>query len=153
MNILFKVCLCWWDRCWGECFWLCCLVSFSTWGSLITLWMFYLRCVCADRTVTEESAPSCAVWCLSLHGDHWLHCECFILFKVYLCWWDRCWGECPWLCCLVSFSTWGWLITLWMFYLRCICVDGTVAQESALGCAVWCLSLHGDDWLHCECFI
>ena len=116
VNVLFKVCLCWWDRCWGECPWLCCLVSFSTWGSLTTLWMFYLRCVCVDGTVAEESAPGCAVWCLSLHGDHWLHCECFILFKVCLCWWDRCWGECLWLCCLVSFSTWGSLTTLWMFY-------------------------------------
>ena len=32
-----------------------------------------------------------------------------------------------------------------LFYLRCVGVDGTVAEESAPGCAVWCLSLHGDD--------
>ena len=32
--------------------------------------LFYLMCVCVDGTVTEDSAPGCAVWCLSLHGDH-----------------------------------------------------------------------------------
>ena len=32
--------------------------------------LFYLRCVCVDGTVAEESAPGCVVCCISLHGDH-----------------------------------------------------------------------------------
>ena len=32
--------------------------------------LFYLGCICADGTVAKESAPGCAVWCLSPHGDH-----------------------------------------------------------------------------------
>ena len=32
--------------------------------------LFYLGCICADGTVTEESALGCAVSCFSLQGDH-----------------------------------------------------------------------------------
>ena len=29
-----------------------------------------------------------------------------------------------------------------LFHLRCVCVDGTVVEDSAPGCAVCCISLH-----------